>query len=83
MVMDDERQTTMAMDGGQMTAMRCTVVGSRRCEAPDDGPHSRVAHAGGRWWRWLPVGAWVLSARVTPWPRAALPTLLELAAGAR
>jgi hypothetical protein len=43
----------MAMDGGQMTAMRCTVAAARRCEALDDGP------------------------------RAAVPTLLELAAGAR
>ena len=47
-----------------MTAMRCTVA-TRRCEAPEDGPHSRVAHAGGRWWRWLSGGLWVLSARVS------------------
>lgn len=73
----------MAMDGGGMTATVCTVAAVRRCEAPDDGPHSRLAWVGGRWWRWLPVGAWVLSARVTPWPRPAVPTLLELAAGAR
>ena len=63
--------------------MVCTVASERRWEAPEDGPHSRVAHASGRWWRWLSVGLWVLSARVTPWPRAAVPTLLELAAGAR
>jgi len=51
--------------GGGMTAMVCTVVSERRCEAPEDGPHSRVAHAGGRWWRWHSVGLWVLSARVS------------------
>jgi hypothetical protein len=46
-----------------MTTM-CTVVSARRCDAPEDGPHSRVAHAGGYWWRWLSMGAWALSARV-------------------
>jgi hypothetical protein len=47
-----------------MTTM-CTVVSARRCDAPEDGPHSRVAHTGGRGWRWLSMGAWVLSARVS------------------
>jgi hypothetical protein len=50
---------------GFLTATMCTVATTRRCEAPEDGPHSRVAHAGGRWWRWLSMGAWVLSARVS------------------
>jgi len=51
------------MDG--MTATMCTVASARQCDAPEDGPHSRVMHAGGCWWRWLPVGAWVLSVRVS------------------
>ena len=63
-----------------MTAMVCTVANARRCEVVTDGPHSRVAHAGGVWWRWLAMGAWVLSARVAPKPAHRAPTLLELAA---
>jgi hypothetical protein len=66
-----------------MTATVCTVVAARRCEVVTDGPHSRVAYTGGAWWRWLPLGAWVQSARVTPWPKVRVRTLLELAADAR
>ena len=49
---------------GYLTATTCTVISARRCDAPDDGSHSRVAYMGGCWWRWLSMGAWVLSARV-------------------
>ena len=65
-------------DGMTMTV--CTVAATRRCETVTDGPHSRVAYACGRWWRWLPVGMWALSARVAPKPARRAPTLLELAA---
>lgn len=63
-----------------MTATVCTVAAVRRCEAPDDGPHSRVAYVGGRWWRWLPMGAWVLSAPTTREATPRAPSLPELAA---
>ena len=63
-----------------MTAMVCTVAATRRCEVVTDGPHSRVAYACGRWWRWLPMGGWTQSARVSAKPAAKHPTLLELAA---
>ena len=67
------------MDGG-LTATVCTVATTLRCEVVTDGPHSRVDYAHGAWWRWLPIGAWVRSARVTARPVARPPTLLELAA---
>ena len=67
------------MDGG-MTTMVCTVAATLRCETATDGPHSRVAYTGGRWWRWLPMGAWVLSARAATKPAHRHPTLIELAA---
>jgi len=59
----------------------CTVASSQRCDAPTDGPHSVVRFACARWWRWLPMGGWVTSARVeAPLPRVGPPTLASLAA---
>lgn len=68
------------MDGG-MTTTVCTVATARRCEAVTDGPHSRVAHAGGVWWRWLPMGGWVQSRRVAVATTERAPSLVALAAG--
>lgn len=67
------------MDGGMTTV--CTVATARRCEAVTDGPHSRVAHAGGVWWRWLPMGGWTTSARVAVATTERAPSLVALAAG--
>lgn len=67
------------MDGG-LTATVCTVATTLRCEVVTDGPHSRVDYAHGAWWRWLPMGAWVRSARTVARAVAQPPTLLELAA---
>lgn len=65
---------------GSLTATVCTVATSRRCDPATDGAHSRVAHVGGRWWRWLPMGAWVLSAPTTRAVTPRAPSLPELAA---
>ena len=65
------------MDGGTTTV--CVRVG-RRCDVATDGPHSRVRYAGGRWWRWLRMGAWTLSRRVVDVAPVRPPSLAELAA---
>lgn len=46
-----------------MSAGRCDVLAPVQCATEDRWPHTRVAPAHGRWWRYLPaLGGWCLAA---------------------